>query len=88
MDPCIVFADEPTAGADPYTGACIARVINTIRLEKHPAIIMSCNDVTTIRSMRCPVKILDNGEFVDIHEGQASKSELRPVIFEFLQEMP
>ena len=87
MDPCIVFADEPTAGMDPYTGACIARVINNIRLEKHPVIIISCNEAAMIRSMRCPVKILDNGEFVDIHEGQTLAGEPRPVMLEIVQEM-
>jgi phospholipid/cholesterol/gamma-HCH transport system ATP-binding protein len=87
MDPCIVFADEPTAGVDPFTGECIARVINTVRMEKRPVVIISSNDRATIRSMQCPVKILDNGELIDIREGQASTDELRPVILKALQEM-
>ena len=87
MDPCIIFADEPTAGVDPYTEACITNVINHVRSEKQPAIIMLCNDIQTIRSMHCPIKILDNGKLIDPRTEPSSDDEVRPAILKTFQEM-
>ncbi len=87
MDPRIVFADEPTAGVDPFTETCITNVINHVRSEKRPAIIMVCNDIRTIRSMKCPVKILDNGKLLDLRDGARPADEYRSAILSTFQEM-
>jgi phospholipid/cholesterol/gamma-HCH transport system ATP-binding protein len=87
VDPRIVFADEPTAGVDPYTEACIANVISHIRLERQPAFIMNCNEIRTIRGMQCPVKILDNGMLIDLNAAPSSAEDERPAILATFQEM-
>jgi phospholipid/cholesterol/gamma-HCH transport system ATP-binding protein len=86
MDPRIFFADELTAGVDPYTEECISNVLNHVRQEKKTAIVMICNEVRTMRSMRCPIKILDDGRLLGLHEGAAS-DDYRPALLKTLEEV-
>jgi phospholipid/cholesterol/gamma-HCH transport system ATP-binding protein len=86
MDPCILFADEPTAGVDPYTETCITNVLNQVLSEKKTTIIMICNEVRTMRGMHCPVKILDNGKLLGLHDAPASADEYSLDLLKTLQE--
>jgi phospholipid/cholesterol/gamma-HCH transport system ATP-binding protein len=85
MEPGILFADEPTAGADPFTETCITNFINHIRSEKKTAVIMTCNEVRTMRGMRCPIKVLDDGKLLGLHEG-ATTDDFRPALLKTLEE--
>ncbi len=84
MDPRILFADEPTAGVDPYTERCITNVINTVRSNKQMTVLMLCNDSSAIRHLQWPVSILDNGKLVGLRSStDAVDNGQSPVIATF-----
>ena len=87
MDPVILFADEPTAGVDPYTETCIASVLNSLRNDSKLAIVMMCNDIQTIRHMKSPLTILDNGKLYRVSDREAGADENRPAILTTFQEL-
>jgi ABC-type transporter Mla maintaining outer membrane lipid asymmetry ATPase subunit MlaF len=87
MKPHILFADEPTAGVDPYTETCITNVIENFRSLYRPAVLMACNDKRTIEHMKSPIKILDNGKLMDIGASSAGSEDYQSAILTTFQEM-
>jgi ABC-type transporter Mla maintaining outer membrane lipid asymmetry ATPase subunit MlaF len=87
MRPCILFADEPTAGVDPYTEACIANVLNQVRSEKKTAIILLCNEVRTMRGMHAPIRILDDGKLLGLRDNSPLTDDHRPALLKTLEEI-
>lgn len=71
LSPRILFADEPTAGVDPFTAQCIAQAVNHLRETEKLTVCMVCNDLSIIRRMQCPVKILEEGRLFDIGDAQS-----------------
>ena len=80
MDPVVLFADEPTAGVDPYTEACIANLLNYLRETKRMAIVMACNAVETIRALKSRFRVLEEGVLVDSAQAATGAEGLRPLI--------
>jgi ABC-type methionine transport system ATPase subunit len=66
MEPAILFADEPTAGVDPFTEACIVKLLQYFKSVKGLAIVMTSNQIQTIRGMESPLHILDNGNLFEV----------------------
>jgi phospholipid/cholesterol/gamma-HCH transport system ATP-binding protein len=87
LDPVILFADEPTAGIDPYTEECISKLLNYLRTVKSLAIVMTCNDIQTIRHMKSPLKILDNGKLFEVNKTAGAADPHQPAIVTTFQEM-
>ena len=87
LGPRILFVDEPTAGIDPFTEACIAHVINHLRERDRLTVCMICNDIQTIRLMNCPVKILEEGRLFDVRGASGYGEAPVPAVVESFREM-
>jgi ABC-type methionine transport system ATPase subunit len=85
MGPSILFLDEPTAGVDPVTAEGIANVLSEMNGSRRIAILMLCNNVTTIKRMGCALKVLDNGRLFDVDDPAMAESGAMD-IFSILRE--
>jgi phospholipid/cholesterol/gamma-HCH transport system ATP-binding protein len=85
MGPSILFLDEPTAGVDPVTAEGITGVLKEMNGSRRIAIVMLCNNVTTIKRMQCTVKVLDKGGLFDVNDPAMAESGAMD-IFSILRE--
>jgi phospholipid/cholesterol/gamma-HCH transport system ATP-binding protein len=86
LGPRVLFVDEPTAGIDPITQECIANVLNHFRTHDRLTVCMICNDVRTIRLMKCPVKILEEGKLFNLRDAGAFNEGPVAAIAEYFKE--
>jgi len=86
MEPVMLFADEPTAGVDPYTAQCIANLLNYLREVKNMAVIMICNDMQTAAIMKPTLKILEEGALFDVTDTAAGDESSRSAILTAFRE--
>jgi len=86
MEPVVLFADEPTAGVDPYTASCIANLLNYLRTTKNMALIMVCNEMQIVRVMKSPLMVLEEGALFDAAKATAGAESARPAILAAFQE--
>ena len=87
LGPRILFADEPTAGVDPFTARCIASALNHLRESDKLTVCMVCNDVNTMRGMQCPIKILEEGRLFDVRDTGETGGPPVPEAVEYYREM-
>ena len=87
MDPRLLIADELTAGGDPFIDDAITGLINRARAESGAAALLACNEIRTVRGLKCPMQILDNGTLFDLRNTAPSSGSRIPAEHAAYQEM-
>jgi len=68
MSPVLLFLDEPAAGVDPVTARGITNVLMEMNATRGIAIVMVSNTIEILKSMACPVSVLDDGKLYDYRD--------------------
>jgi phospholipid/cholesterol/gamma-HCH transport system ATP-binding protein len=76
VEPEMLFLDEPTAGADPVTAHTIVRTIGEERRRQGTTVILVTHSVRLVRSMQCPVTVLEDGRLSFLrHLGEGGREQ-------------